>query len=193
MGNGAADFSELISRVRGGSQEAAWELITEYGDLVLRAVRKRLPDDLRRAFDSQDSFSQAIFDRCREVSADLAVLGGFLKRIVIPEDFTNRVTNIHPALIPSFCGDGMYGHHVHEAVLQYGAKLSGCTVHFADNQYDHGPIILQREVTVLPIDTPDSLAARVFEAECKAYPEALQAIADGRVTVEGEKVRIAER
>ncbi len=147
----------------------------------------------RKAFDSQDSFSRAIFDHCRAVSADLAVLGGFLKRIVIPEDFTNRVTNIHPALIPSFCGDGMYGHHVHEAVIEAGAKVSGCTVHFADNQYDHGPIILQREVTVLPIDTPDSLAARVFEAECKAYPEALQAIADGRVTVEGEKVRVAER
>jgi phosphoribosylglycinamide formyltransferase-1 len=145
----------------------------------------------RKAFPSQDAFSRAVFDRCREVGADLVVMGGFLKRITIPEDFTNRVTNIHPALIPSFCGEEMYGHRVHEAVLEYGVKLSGCTVHFADNQYDHGPVILQKAVPVLDDDTPDSLAARVFEAECEAYPEALQLIADGRVTVEGRRVRIA--
>lgn len=145
----------------------------------------------RRAFDSRESFSRAIFDRCREAHVDLAVLGGFLKRITIPHDFTNRVTNIHPALIPSFCGQGMYGHRVHEAVLDYGVKLSGCTVHFADNQYDHGPVILQKTVPVLQDDTPQSLAARVFQAECQAYPEALQLIADGRVTVEGRRVRIS--
>ncbi len=120
----------------------------------------------------------------------LVVMGGFLKRVTIPEDFTNRVTNIHPALIPAFCGRGYYGHRVHEAVLEYGAKLSGCTVHFADNQYDHGPVILQKAVPVLDDDTPESLAARVFEAECEAYPEALQLIADGRVRVEGRRVRI---
>ena len=145
------------------------------------------------AFSSQDAFSQAIFDRCRQVHADLVVMGGFLKRITIPEDFTHRVTNIHPALIPSFCGEAMYGHHVHEAVLDYGVKLSGCTVHFADNQYDHGPVILQKAVPVLDDDTPDALAARVFEAECEAYPEALQLIAEGRVTVEGRRVRIARQ
>ena len=117
-------------------------------------------------------------------------MGGFLKRVTIPEDFTNRVVNIHPALVPAFCGDGFYGHRVHEAVLEYGAKLSGCTVHFADNQYDHGPVIVQRAVPVLDDDTPETLAARVFEAECEAYPEALRLIAAGRVTVEGRRVRI---
>jgi len=143
------------------------------------------------AFDSQDAFSDAIFRRCREVGAQLVVLGGFLKRITIPEDFANRVTNIHPALIPAFCGDGMYGHHVHEAVIEYGAKLSGCTVHFADNQYDHGPVILQKAVPVLDDDTPDTLAARVFEAECEAYPAALQLIATGRVSLDGRRTRVA--
>ena len=138
----------------------------------------------------QDIFSREIFNRCRRARADLIVMAGFLKRITIPEDFTHRVVNIHPALIPSFCGEGFYGHHVHQAVLNYGAKLSGCTVHFADNQYDHGPVILQRAVPVLDDDTPDSLAARVFEAECEAYPEALQLIAAGRVIVEGRCVRI---
>lgn len=145
----------------------------------------------RRGFASRDDFSRAIFDRCRQVDADLVAMGGFLKRITIPEDFTNRVTNIHPALIPSFCGERMYGHRVHEAVLEYGVKLSGCTVHLADNQYDHGPVILQKAVPVLDDDTPESLAARVFQAECEAYPEALQLIADGRVKVEGRRVRIA--
>ena len=142
------------------------------------------------AFDSQDAFSDAIFRRCREVGVELVVLGGFLKRITIPDDFTNRVANIHPALIPAFCGDGMYGHHVHKAVLQYGAKLSGCTVHFADNEYDHGPVILQKAVPVLDDDTPATLAARVFEAECEAYPAALQLIATGRVTLDGRRALI---
>lgn len=145
----------------------------------------------RNEFDSQDAFSRAIFDRCRQSKVDLVAMAGFLKRITVPEDFTNRVTNIHPALIPSFCGAGCYGHHVHEAVLDYGAKISGCTVHFADNQYDHGPVILQKAVPVLDDDTPDSLAARIFEAECEAYPEALTLIATGRAKVEGRRVRIS--
>jgi len=147
---------------------------------------------LRSKFASQDAFSEASFNRARHVDADLVVMGGFLKRITIPDDFVDRVTNIHPALIPAFCGDQMYGHFVHEAVLEYGVKLSGCTVHFVDNQYDHGPVILQKAVEVLDDDTPDSLAARVFQAECEAYPEALQLIAEGRVKVEGRRVRIVD-
>ena len=144
----------------------------------------------RKSFATQDDFSRAIFDHCRRARAELVVMGGFLKRVTIPEDFANRVVNIHPALVPAFCGEGFYGHRVHEAVLEYGAKLSGCTVHFADNQYDHGPVILQRAVPVLDDDTPETLAARVFEAECEAYPEALRLIAAGRVSVEGRRVRI---
>jgi folate-dependent phosphoribosylglycinamide formyltransferase PurN len=115
-------------------------------------------------------------------------MAGFLKHVPIPPDFENRVTNIHPALIPAFCGHGFYGRRVHEAVLQYGAKISGCTVHFVDNDYDHGPIILQRTVPVRGDDTPESLAARVFEQECIAYPEAINLIAAGRLRVEGRLV-----
>ena len=139
----------------------------------------------RKAFDSQDDFSRAIFDRCRQARVDLVAMAGFLKRVTIPDDFAGRVVNIHPALMPAFCGEGFYGHRVHEAVLEYGAKLSGCTVHFADNQYDHGPVILQKAVPVLDDDTPETLAARVFEAECEAYPEALRLLAAGRVKIEG--------
>ena len=143
-----------------------------------------------KSFPSQDDFSRAVFDECRRAGVDLVVMGGFLKRLNIPPDFCNRVVNIHPALVPAFCGNGFYGHRVHEAVLEYGAKLSGCTVHFADNQYDHGPVILQRAVPVLDDDTPQTLAARVFAAECEAYPEAIRLIAAGRVAVEGRRVRI---
>ena len=144
----------------------------------------------RESFDDQDAFSRAIFNRARDLNADVVVMGGFVKLLTVPDDFANRVTNIHPALLPSFGGEGMYGHFVHEAVLEAGCKVSGCTVHFADNEYDRGPIIVQKVVPVLKDDTPDSLAARVFEAECKAYPEALQLIAEGRVTVKKRKVRI---
>jgi phosphoribosylglycinamide formyltransferase 1 len=107
----------------------------------------------------------------------------------VPEDFRGRVMNVHPSLIPAFCGKGYYGHHVHEAVLAYGAKVSGCTVHFADNEYDHGPIIVQRPVPVRDEDTPATLAARVFEQECEAYPEAVRLFAEGRLRIEGRIVR----
>ena len=144
----------------------------------------------RSTFASDEAYGRAIFDECRRVGCDYVVMGGFLKFVPIPDDFALRVINIHPSLIPAFCGHGMYGHHVHEAVLEYGAKVSGCTVHFVDNQYDHGPIILQKPVPVLDGDTPDALAARVFAAECEAYPEALRMLAAGRVRCDGRRVQV---
>jgi phosphoribosylglycinamide formyltransferase-1 len=144
----------------------------------------------RKETGSLAEFSERMFTHCRQAHADLVCLAGFLQLIEVPDDFLGRVMNIHPALIPAFCGKGFYGHHVHEAVLAYGAKVSGCTVHFADNQYDHGPIILQRSVSVLDDDTPDSLSARVFAVECEAYPEAIQLFAQKRLKVEGRRVRI---
>lgn len=140
---------------------------------------------------SSEVYAADIFEPCRQAGVQLVVMGGFLKHVAIPPDFENRVINIHPALIPAFCGKGLYGHHVHEAVLEYGAKISGCTVHFVDNHYDHGPIVLQRVVPVLDDDTSDTLAARVFEAECQALPEAIRLIASGRVSMVGRKVKIA--
>lgn len=130
------------------------------------------------------------FSACRERGVELVAFAGFLQMLPIPPDFEGRVMNIHPALIPSFCGKGYYGHHVHEAALARGVKVSGCTVHFTDNIYDHGPIILQRTVPVLDDDSPESLAARVFEAECEAYPEAISLFRDGRLQIEGRRVRI---
>jgi formyltetrahydrofolate-dependent phosphoribosylglycinamide formyltransferase len=144
----------------------------------------------RKACPSRADFSERIFAACRAAGADLVCMAGFLQLVAIPEDFRNRVLNIHPALIPAFCGKGFHGLHVHEAVLQAGVKLTGCTVHFADDQYDHGPIVLQRAVPVADDDTPQTLAARVFAQECEAYPEAIRLFAEGRLRIEGRRVRV---
>jgi len=144
----------------------------------------------RQASGSLEEFSRRIFEYCRRANADLVCLAGFLQLVQVPVDYLGRVMNIHPALIPAFCGKGYYGHRVHEAVLASGAKVSGCTVHFADNEYDHGPIIVQRTVPVLDDDTAETLAHRVFVEECEAYPEAIRLFAESRLRIEGKRVRI---
>ena len=141
-----------------------------------------------RDFETTAAFGEAIFAALRERGVELVVMGGFLKFVPIPADFENRVVNIHPGLIPAFCGQGYYGLRVHQAVLDYGAKVSGCTVHFVDNQYDHGPIILQRVVAVRDDDTAETLQQRVFEQECEAYPEAIRLYAEGRLSVVNRRV-----
>jgi formyltetrahydrofolate-dependent phosphoribosylglycinamide formyltransferase len=121
---------------------------------------------------------------------DLIVLAGYLHLFRFAPHYRGRVMNIHPSLIPAFCGKGFYGLRVHQAALDYGVKVSGCTVHFADEKYDHGPIILQRSVPVHEEDTAERLARRVAIEECKAYPEAIQLFAEGRLQMAGRKVRI---
>ncbi len=145
-----------------------------------------------RAGRSLREFSAAVFEPIRERGTDLVVFGGYLSLVSIPPDYVDRVINIHPALIPSFCGKGYHGGAVHRAVLETGVKLSGCTVHFADDTYDTGPIILQRAVPVREDDTPETLAARVFLAECEALPEAITLYAQGRLRLEGRRARVLE-
>lgn len=142
-------------------------------------------------YEQPEGYCEAMFDPCREAGVEYVVMAGFLKHVLIPDDFENRVVNIHPSLIPAFCGQGMYGHNVHDAVVAYGAKISGCTVHFVDNEFDHGPIILQRTVSIQPEDSSDDVAARVFEAECEAYPTVLQWLSTGRIQVHDRKVIIS--
>jgi phosphoribosylglycinamide formyltransferase-1 len=137
-----------------------------------------------------DSYSEAIFGPCRDAGVKYVAMGGFLKHVAIPADFENRVVNIHPSLIPAFCGHGMYGLRVHQAVLEYGTKITGCTVHFVDNDFDRGPIILQRAVEVRDDDTAESLQARVFAEECQAFPAALALLAAGRIQVSGRRVLV---
>jgi len=130
-------------------------------------------------------FRDAIFGACRSANAEYVAMAGFIRHVLIPEDFHHRVVNIHPALIPSFSGPGFYGRHVHQAVLDHGCRVSGCTVHLVDNQYDGGPIIAQRCVPVYDGDTVETLAARVFRTECDLYPQVLQSIAEGRLVIRG--------
>lgn len=164
---------------------------TAYG--LERAKKANIQAEVvvRKHFDNVDDFSQVLFEHCRNREIDLVCLAGFMHLIRVPEDFTNRVINVHPSLIPAFCGKGYYGSRVHQAVLDFGAKVSGCTVHFADNEYDHGPIILQKAVPVLDDDTAESLASRVQEAEREVFPEAVRLFAQGKLHIDGQRVRIS--
>lgn len=143
-----------------------------------------------RTAKNRADFSASVFHPIRQRGADLVILGGFLALLDIPPDYQGRVINIHPSLIPAFCGKGFHGPAVHQAVLDMGVKVSGCTVHFADATYDTGPIILQKTVPVLDNDNAESLAARVFQAECQALPEAIRLYAEDRLKIEGRRVRV---
>ena len=131
---------------------------------------------------SVEDWSETIFRGCREARSDLVVMAGFMHLVRIPADFTGRVINIHPSLLPAFGGRGFHGMNVHRAVLERGCTVSGCTVHLVDDEYDHGRVLLQRTVPVLADDSPESLAARVFAAECQTLPEAIQRIAAGMLS-----------
>lgn len=146
----------------------------------------------RKDYPDIETFSNSIYQALARAEVDLVVQAGWLCLWRIPPEFHNRVMNIHPALLPSFGGKGMYGIHVHEAVLQAGCKVSGCTVHFCTDEYDRGPIIIQRTCPVLDDDTPDTLAARVFQQECIAYPDAIRLFAEGRLVVEGNRVKVKD-
>jgi phosphoribosylglycinamide formyltransferase 1 len=146
------------------------------------------------SFDSEQEFGERLLDLFRSRGIGLVVLAGYLKKVpsAVVAAFSNRMINIHPALLPSFGGKGMYGHRVHEAVLAAGAKVSGCTVHFVNELYDRGPIIAQRTVPVFHTDTPDTLARRVLAEEHGLLPEVVDLIARGRVKVEGDIVQVLD-
>lgn len=144
----------------------------------------------RSAFASEQIMHDQTTRWIVEARTDLVCLCGYLRFLRVDAPLKDRVINIHPALLPDFGGQGMYGQHVHQAVLASGHKESGCTVHVVDEQYDHGPTILQRRCPVLPNDTPDTLAARVFEQECIAYPAAIQQFAAGRISIKSGQVCI---
>ncbi|MBN1491573.1 MAG: phosphoribosylglycinamide formyltransferase [Phycisphaerae bacterium] len=154
--------------------------------LPIEIVRKRDYRDI-------DAFSDRILGTLEAHAVDLVCLAGWTCLWRLPRRWFGRVMNIHPALLPKYGGKGFYGHHVHEAVLAARDAESGCTVHFANNEYDAGPIILQRRCPVRPTDTPDALAARVFEQELLAYPEAVRLFAAGRLRLDGDRVTILPR
>ncbi|MBQ9132028.1 MAG: phosphoribosylglycinamide formyltransferase [Clostridia bacterium] len=147
----------------------------------------------RKDYDSIAAYSKALADAMEEAGIDLVVLAGFLTIIdeQVYERFPNRILNVHPALIPSFCGKGYYGLHVHEAALEKGVRVSGATVHIVTPECDAGPIVLQKAVEVKQDDTPEILQKRIMEeAEWKILPRAVRLFCDGKITVEGHKVLI---
>ena len=157
-----------------------------------RAERRGIPAVAvpRRAFPDAHAFNDALHEALGAHDVDLVALLGFLSIFELRGRWEGRCVNVHPSLIPAFCGPGLYGHRVHEAVLAAGVPVTGATVHFADDHYDTGPILLQEVVPVRDGDTPDTLAARVQAAERRLVPEAIRLIAEGRVQVIDRRVQI---
>ena len=168
--------AEIAAVISSRSTVAGVERARELG-LAAEIIRKKDLPDL-------DDFSSAVVKVLEEAKVDLVLQCGWLCLWKVPDRYAGRVMNIHPALLPAFGGKGMWGHHVHEAVLAAGCKVSGCTVHFVTNEYDAGAIIVQRTCPVLEGDDADTLAGRVFEQECIAYPEAVRLFSEGRLSVD---------
>jgi phosphoribosylglycinamide formyltransferase-1 len=143
-----------------------------------------------KAYPNWKAFNQANVDAVNEIQPDLILLAGYLSLFIPDESYTGKIMNTHPALIPAFCGKGMYGHRVHQAVIESGVKVSGATIHFVDNEYDSGPIILQKSVPVDFEDTPESLAEKVQAVEREIYPQAILLFAENRLKVIGRRVQI---
>lgn len=176
-------LENLLERIDGGTLPASVAVvISSRADVRGARIAERAGVPVRvlpPGGQGVDRWSESIFAACREARADLVVMAGFLHLVKIPHDFAGRVINIHPSLLPAFGGRGFHGMNVHRAVLERGCTVSGCTVHLVDDEYDHGRVLLQEAVPVLADDSPESLAARVFAAECRTLPEAIRRIAAG--------------
>jgi formyltetrahydrofolate-dependent phosphoribosylglycinamide formyltransferase len=188
-------LQNLIDRIGERSLDARIKLvIASKPGLVAqqRAADAELPSAVvnRKGFEDVQAFSRRVFLLCDQAQVDLVCLAGWLCLLDIPARYEHKVMNIHPALLPAFGGRGMYGQRVHQAVLDHGCKVSGCTVHFVDNTYDNGPIILQKTCDVRDDDAPQTLAKRVFELETSAYPEAIRLFQRGALSVDGRRVRV---
>lgn len=184
----AIENQELHARIQlvlsNNSQAGALQFARERGIPAVHLSSKVIPQE--------NQFIQSMLSVFSEYNVNFIALAGYMK-LVPPEvvrRYRNRITNIHPALLPRFGGAGMYGMHVHEAVIQSGETESGATVHLVDEAYDRGPIVLQRRIAVLPTDTPDSLQKKVLQVEHQLYPEALQLFAEERVVIENTTISI---
>ncbi|MBN2030736.1 phosphoribosylglycinamide formyltransferase [bacterium] len=195
-----SNFVAILQAIQEGRLQANVEcLISNNSDAGALSVAKKnnIPTAVivKSMYASRDLFIEALLDCLKKHDVDFIVLAGYMKKIP-PEViavYKNHLLNIHPALLPSFGGKGMYGHHVHESVLEYGCKVTGVTVHLVDDEYDHGPIVAQQSVVVKEEDTPETLAARVLQVEHQIYAETLQLFAEGRVEVKGQKVYIKKK
>jgi formyltetrahydrofolate-dependent phosphoribosylglycinamide formyltransferase len=195
LSGGGTTLQNLLDRIAAGTLPAEVALVVSsradaFG--LERARRAGIPALVvaRKDHPDVERFNDALHAALEPYAVDLVICAGFLSLFQPRARYAARVMNIHPALIPAFCGTGYYGDKVHRAVIESGVRISGCTVHFADDQYDHGPIILQGTVPVLDDDTPATLAERVHALERELYPEAIRLWAEGRLRIEGRRVRI---
>lgn len=202
VSGGGTNLQAIIDRIKSGVL-ADCRIVTVVSSkpgvyALERAKNNDIPAAVisKKSFASAEEYDRALIGHFRKYDVDLVVLAGFLS--MLGEGFVNawrnRIINIHPSLIPSFCGKGFYGLIPHIKALEYGVKVTGATAHFVDYEYDSGPIILQKAVQVMPDDTPESLQLRVMrEAEWEILPEAVRLFSEGRLEIEGRKVIIRER
>ena len=189
VSGGGTDLQSIIDACEAGKINGQIRLVISNRKKAYGLERARLHGIQAEWIKDEDE----ILKRFEEEKIDVVVLAGYLAIVVdkLIEQYKNRIINIHPSLIPSFCGPGFYGMHVHEAVFKRGVKVSGATVHFVTGEVDGGPIILQRAVDISDLETPEDIQARVLEIEHEILPEAVALYCEGRVSVENERVKIS--
>lgn len=194
---GGSNLQAIIDRVEAGEINGEIVLVIANASKAYALERARshgIPALFisKKQAGSTEAFNDRILEALLSAKADLVVLAGYLPIVgaQVVRAFEHRIINIHPALIPSFCGVGMYGHYVHEAVLAYGAKISGATTHFVDEQVDHGGVIMQGSVPVMEDDTPETLAARVLTVEHQILPESVRLFCADKLRVDGRHVHV---
>ncbi|MCI6076059.1 MAG: phosphoribosylglycinamide formyltransferase [Catenibacterium mitsuokai] len=189
VSGGGTDLQSIIDACEAGKINGQIRLVISNRKKAYGLERARLHGIQAEWIKDED----VILKRFEEEKIDVVVLAGYLAIVgdKLIEQYKNRIINIHPSLIPSFCGPGFYGMHVHEAVFKRGVKVSGATVHFVTGEVDGGPIILQRAVDISDLETPEDIQARVLEIEHKILPEAVALYCEGRVSVENERVKIS--
>jgi len=201
VSGGGTNLQAILDRIEDGTLKNC-NVVTvvssnSHAYAIERAKSKNIPVAVisRKNFENEEEYNQALIDHMKKHKVELVVLAGFLSRLgeSFIREYKNAIINVHPSLIPSFCGKGFYGIIPHQKALEYGVKITGATVHFVEPEYDSGPIILQKAVEVLPDDTPQTLQKRVMEqAEWLILPEAIRLFSEGRLTVNGRKVIIRD-
>lgn len=195
---GGTNFQTILDEIESGALNADLRLcVSDRHDAG--ALDRARQDDVPAAVippeddNGEATFSNRLLDRLSTHEVNFVALAGYLRKIPPPvvQAFDQRIVNIHPALLPAFGGTGMYGMHVHRAVIEYGVRWTGVTIHLVDEEYDHGPVVLQQPVRVYPDDSPETVAERVLEVEHQLYPEALRLFADERISVEGRRVHVS--
>lgn len=189
VSGGGTDLQSIIDACEAGKINGQIRLVISNRKKAYGLERARLRGIQAEWIKDEDE----ILKRFEEEKIDVVVLAGYLAIVgdKLIEQYKNRIINIHPSLIPSFCGPGFYGMHVHEAVFKRGVKVSGATVHFVTGEVDGGPIILQRAIDISDLETPEDIQARVLEIEHEILPEAVALYCEGRVSVENERVKIS--